>query len=350
MVSKPEGRPRVVICAPLLGRDLTPLRSFEPAIDLVDGNAAFDAFNAARQNGDASAVATARSELATLLIDSDVLCMAFPVLHEIIGLAPKLRWLHHTQAGVSNLWPTDVWQTEVLITSGRGHVRSTAMAEYAIAGAVHFARGIYDAHLDKENGRLDRSHYQLQRLAGSTMGVVGLGGIGSEVARLARALGMRAIATRRSVTHRWANAEGVDLLLPPSELNTLAAESDFVTVCTQLTEETRHLINANVISVMKPSAVIVNVSRGEVIDEAALIAALREHRLQGAVLDVYEGELSGQPPRAGLMETPGLLLTPHISTGGANSANEIMELFAENLRRYLAGEELINVVDRERGY
>jgi phosphoglycerate dehydrogenase-like enzyme len=101
---------------------------------------------------------------------------------------------------------------------------------------------------------------------------------------------------------------------------------------------------------MKPSAVLINVARGEVIDEDALIAALNQGRLRGALLDVYEGEMSGKPPRPALFQTPGLLLTPHISNGGETPGNEFMDLFCENLARYLAGQPLLNLVDRKRGY
>jgi phosphoglycerate dehydrogenase-like enzyme len=279
--------------------------------------------------------------------------MAIPVMTEIVGLAPNLRWLHHTNAGVSNLWVTDAWGSEtVTITSGRGHVRPTAMAEYCIAGALHFARGMHDAYEDKANAKLDRSHFQLLRIEGATMGVVGLGGIGQEVARLAKALGMRVIATRRSATRREENVDNADVLLPASELKSLAAESDFIAVCTQLTPETHHLIDAEVIAAMKPSAVIVNISRGEAIDELPLIEALNAGKLRGAVLDVYEGEMEGKPPRPGLMEARGLVLTPHISTGGEGgpATNQFMQFYCENLGRFVKGQPLLNVVDRARGY
>ena len=341
----------VVVCAPLMGRDLTPVRALEPAIRLIDGNDAFDAHNQSLRQGDKDATTARRRELDALLAEAEVLCLSIPVLREVVQQAPKMRWLHHTQAGVSNLWASDVWAAEnVLLTSGRGHVRPTAMAEYAIAGALTFARGLHDAYFDKPNGRLDRSHYQPVRIEGSTMGVVGLGGIGSEVARLAKALGMRVIATRRSATAPQQNVDGVDLLLPPSGLEQLAAESDFIALCTQLTQETVKLIDANVLAAMKPTAVLVNVSRGEVIDEDAMFEALRSGKLKGAVVDVYDGELEGKPPRPEFFSLPNAVLTPHISTGGTVNDTGLIDLFIENLKRYLNSQELLNVVDRRRGY
>ena len=338
----------VVVCAPLIGRDLTPIRALEPRIRLIDGNDAFDAYNQSLRQGDKDAIAAKRRELDALLAQAEVLCLSIPVLREMVTQAPKLRWLHHTQAGVSNLWATDVWAAEnIVLTSGRGHVRPTAMAEYAIAGALTFARGIHDAYLDKPNGRLDRSHYAPVRIEGSTMGIVGLGGIGSEVARLAKALGIRVIATKRTTD---GDAPNVDVLLPPSGVKQLAAESDFIVLCPQLTQDTLKLIDADVFAVMKPTAVLVNVSRGEVIDEDAMFEALRSGRLKGAVVDVYDGELDGKPPRPELFTLPNAVLTPHISTGGTVNDTRLMDLFVENLRRYLDGQELLNVVDRARGY
>ena len=348
-----EAKPTILVCAPIMGTDLSPVRAFEPAIRVIDANAQWEASQRAARDSDAAARDAAKSALGQLLAQADVVCMAFPALRDVVAQAPRMKWLHHTQAGVSNLWPTDVWQAEhVLLTSGRGHVRPTAMAEYAIAGMLHFARGMHGAGLNKQTGSLDRRAYDMRRVEGSTLGVVGLGGIGKETARLAGALGMRVLATRRSVMARQENVDYADVVLPASALGDMVAQCDFVAVCTQLTKETTHLIDSAVLARMKPSAVITNVSRGEVIDEDALIDAVREGRLAGAVLDVYEGELSAKPPRPELIELPGILLTPHVSAGGtpATGGDEIMSLFCENLRRYLAGEKLVNLVDRSRGY
>jgi phosphoglycerate dehydrogenase-like enzyme len=338
----------VLVCAPLIGRDLSPIRALEPRIRLIDGNDAFDAYNASLRQGDRQVIAARRRDLDALLAQAEVLCLSIPVLREIVAQAPRLRWLHHTQAGVSNLWATDVWAKEdVVLTSGRGHVRPTAMAEYAIAGALTFARGIHDAYQDKPNGRLDRAHYAPVRIEGSTLGIVGLGGIGSEVARLGKALGMRVIATRRTAA---AAAPNVEVVLPPSGLKQLAAESDFIVLCTQLTQETLKLIDADVLALMKPTAVLVNVSRGEVIDEDAMFEALRLGKLKGAVVDVFDGELDGKPPRTEFFKLPSAVLTPHISTGGSVNDTRLMDLFVENLARYVDARDLLNVVDRARGY
>ena len=134
-------------------------------------------------------------------------------------------------------------------------------------------------------------------------------------------------------------------------LTELAAASDYVAVCAQLTPETRGMIGARVFAAMRPASVLINVARGELVDEDALVAALREGRLRGALLDVYDGELDGRPPRPELVELPQVILTPHISgRGDPEGVEPAKRLFAENLRRYLDGQPLLNQVDRNRGY
>jgi phosphoglycerate dehydrogenase-like enzyme len=341
----------VVVCAPILGRDLGPIRSISPTLNVIDANAAFEDWRAARRAADQQMLTDATKRLSESLAEADVLCMMYPMLEEVVTLAPRLRWLHHTQAGVSNLWSSDVWTARhVLITSGRGHVRPTAIAEYCLAAASGFARGLHDGYLDRHRGRLDLTHYRPLRIAGATMGVVGLGGIGKEVARLSQALGMRVVATRRSAVAVFQNVDHADLIVPPAQMGRLAAESDFIAVCTALTHETQRLLNAEFFAQTAKEPLLVNISRGEVVDETAMLDALDGGRLRGAVLDVYDGELERKPPRPELLSHPNIVLTPHVSGLGAAEDGSFMALFCENLQRYLNGEELLNVVDRDRGY
>ena len=162
---------------------------------------------------------------------------------------------------------------------------------------------------------------------------------------------MRVVATRRSVTEARPNVQGVDLLLPASHLLELAAASDFLVVCAQLTAETTGLLGKEVFASLKTGAVIINIARGEEIDEIALIDAVSSGHLRGALLDVYDGELANRPPRQELLDLPQIILTPHISTLGDSSRQEpVRRLFAENLRRFLSSEPLLNLIDRTRGY
>jgi len=323
----------VVVMAPALGSDLSYVSAVDPRISVIDAN---------RADGD---------ELDGALAVADVLLVGYPVPSQIAARAPHLTWAHHTQAGVSNLHNSDLWTSNVTLTSSRGIVSAGAIAQYVIAAAAFFARGLHEGTRQKQAGLFTRGGYDMVSFQHATMGIVGLGGIGREVARQARGLGMRVLATRRSAAAPAYDTDGVDRLLPAGQLHEMAAESDFLAVCSQLTPETTGMINAGVFTALKPGAVLINVARGEEVDEDALIEALTTGDLRGAVLDVHDGELAGQQPRPELLQLPQVLLTPHISGRGESASRDpIRRLFADNLVRFLRGEPLLNVVDRQRGY
>jgi phosphoglycerate dehydrogenase-like enzyme len=341
------GEVNVAVIAPILGRDLSFVSDVDPRVRVFDASFAAPG-RLANPGGPA---APDSGPLAAILAQAEVLLVGFPVPEGLAARSPRLVWAHHTQAGVSNLAGTDLWGSEVILTSSRGAVAATAIAEYALAAAAHFARGLHEAARQKAAGQFTRQGYQMRTLGGATMGVIGLGGIGREVARLSRAAGMRVIGTRRSAQAPLPDADGADLVLPAGRILEVAAESDFLVVCSQLTDQTRGFINAPVFAAMKPDAVLINVARGEEVDEDALVEAVTAGRIRGAVLDVYDGELAGRPPRPELTGLPQILLTPHISASGdTNMAGPLRRLFAENLRRYLDSQPLLNVVDRARGY
>jgi phosphoglycerate dehydrogenase-like enzyme len=336
----------VAVMAPVLGADLSYVTDVDRRVQALDANGVL---------GDSRHGLPGQSltpdRVNDILAVADVLLVGFPVPDQLAGRAPRLAWAHHTQAGVSNLAGSDLWTSPVTLTTSRGAVGATAIAEYVMAAASYFARGLQEGARQKQDGVFTAGGYELTSLRGATMGVLGLGGIGREVARLARAAGLRVIATRRSLDAPAADTGGADLVLPASRILQVAAESDFLAVCSQLTPETRGLVGSRVFAAMKPGAVLINIARGEEVDEDALIAAVTTGRIRGAVLDVYDGELAGRPPRAELLSLPQILLTPHISTrGDAGLAEPVRHLFAENLRRFLDGRPLLNVVDRDRGY
>jgi phosphoglycerate dehydrogenase-like enzyme len=344
---------KVLVMAPHLGDDLAFVSNVHPRVEVLDGNRAFGAelVEQGLLPGPVRSDAPPREERDRLLADGEVLLLGFPVPLRLVDRMPSLRWAHHTQAGVSNLLRSDLWTSAVTLTSSRGAVGVTAIAEFTLAGILHFARGL-DTVTQREPGQaFSRDDYHLTSVAGATVGVVGLGGIGQEVARLARAVGMRVVGTRRSVTTPQADVDGADLLLPASQLVELAAQSDVVVVCSQLTPETRRMIDRPVFAAMKAGSVLINIARGEEVDEVALLEAVGSGHLRGALLDVHDGESSGQPPRRELLDAPNILLTPHISAAGDASKGEpVKRLFAENLRRFIEGDPLVNLVERTRGY
>ena len=272
------------------------------------------------------------AEVEEILGVAEVLLVGYPVPKALASRAPRLVWAQHTQAGVSNLLGSDLWQSSVVLTSSRGAVGTIAIAEYVLAAASHFARGLHDATLQKHAGTFARDGYEMITLRGATMGIVGLGGIGQQVARLSRAFGMRVVGTRRSVSGPLTNVAESDLVLPADQLEELAAMSDFLVICSQLTEETRGMINDRVFAAMKPSAVLINIARGEEIDEEALLAAPKP----GTDPRRGAGRLRRRtrrtrPRRRSSFEHPQVLLTRHISgRGDPSSAEPVRQLFANN--------------------
>jgi phosphoglycerate dehydrogenase-like enzyme len=256
-----------------------------------------------------------------------------------------LRFVHQIPAGVSNLTRGDLWQSAVPVTSGRGAGSTLPIAEWAIAVMMALSKELPRAFGQRAAGKLDRQAFDGRQIDGKTLAVIGLGGIGQQVARLGKALGMRVIGTRRSDEP----VEHVDRLYRPSELAAVLAQSDVVVVASQLTAETHHLMNGAAFAAMRPGAFLVNVARGELIDEAALVDALRAGQVGGFAADVYEGEFDHGPPEA-LLAFENVILTPHTSGMTEHAPTGPLEILRENLRRSLAGEPLLNQVDWSRGY
>ncbi|MDH3680044.1 MAG: D-2-hydroxyacid dehydrogenase [Acidimicrobiia bacterium] len=286
-----------------------------------------------------------RAERDAVLADADVILAGFPVPLDLRARAPRLQWFHQTPAGASNLQRCDLWGSDVLVTTSRGLGNTLAIAEYVVGAFLHFARALHLAADDRQRGAFDRRSYRPVLLAGKTVCVIGTGGIGQEVGRLCSALGMRVIGTRKAAGERV--PPGFAEVAPPSRLHELLADATFVAVCSQWTPETHGLIGREALAAMPDGAVLVNVARGEVVDEAALIDGL--DRLRGVALDVYVGEFE-RPPPPELWSHPRVLITPHVSGGADHRSSRPLELFCENLAALLEGRPLVNLVDWQRGY
>lgn len=300
---------------------------------------------------DANQRGASRKERDALLREAHIILLALPYPTRLYSRTENLLWVHHPAAGASNLRNSDLWGAPVPVTTSRGANAPVPIAEMAIAGAFIFAKGLHPA---LRGSTLRRDFAGNVTLAGKTMGIIGLGGIGTHVARLARGMGMRVIATRRSAAHQQPDVDGVDLLFPPRELHAMLSQSDYVTVCAMLTSETEGLLEDKAFAAMKDGCVVINVARGEIIDERAMIAALRSGKLRGAYLDTHVGETNGLEtnglPNPELRALPNVVITPHISSRTDNRGTVGFDLFVENLRRFLAREPLKNVVDWQRGY
>lgn len=289
-----------------------------------------------------------RVERDALLAEAEFVLVTFPFPLDLRARAPRLKWVHQRPAGASNQKAGDLWDSDVMVTTSRGYAANLPMAEYVIAGFLHFARGLDRAAEHRSAQRFDRHAYRPIQLAGKTACIVGAGGIGQEVGRLAAALGMRVVGTRYSVGGDL--PEGFVDIRGPDGLFDLLGAADFVAVCCQWTPETEGLIGRNAFAAMKPGAVLVNVARGEIIDESALIEALTADKLRGVALDVYVGEFEG-PPDERLWKDPRVLITPHISAGAdVAKRSRYMDVFCHNLEAYRDGRPLENVIDWTRGY
>ena len=330
------------------------IRAVDPSVDLAMAPGWFDgeiretwpAFTTERYLRRGSRGRGTREERDALLAAANIVVIGFPFPLDIRARAPKLEWVHQRPAGASNLRRGDLWDTGVVVTSSRGRAHNLPIAEYAVAGILHFAKGLQVAETERAERRFRAPAYAPVQLAGKTVCVVGAGGIGREVGRLCAALGMRVVGTRRSPappSRGFVEIRGAD------GLPDLLADSDFVVVCCQWTPETENLIDRDAFAAMKDGAALVNIARGEIVDEEALIAALAAGKIRGAALDVYTGEFDRAPdPR--LWGDPRVLLTPHISAAADVSSHRGADLFVENLRRFVASEPLANVIDWARGY
>jgi len=286
---------------------------------------------------------TAREKLDAMLAEAEVI-YGLILPQNLLVRAPRLKWVQTMSAGVDRFARMDIWQSPVIITGVSG-IHATPIGEFVLEFMLMFAKRAPQCFQMKQNREWKR--FMPSVLRGKTVGIVGLGNIGKEVARLSKAFGMRVIANRRSVT-KLNRARYVDKLLPAEQLNQLLSESDYVVVATPLTPETRGLIGEKELRAMKPSAYIINIARGGMIDEQALIRALEEKRIAGAGLDVVATEPLS--PESRLWDFDNVILSPHVAGGMEDYMERATEVFCENLKRYLNGKKLLNVVDRKRGY
>jgi phosphoglycerate dehydrogenase-like enzyme len=257
--------------------------------------------------------------------------------------SPGLRWVQTTSAGAGEQVASAELSADdlrrVTVTSAAG-IHAGPLAEFALLGLLAFARGLPRLLADQRARRW--GHYTVDELSGRTLLIVGLGQIGEEVARLAAAFGMRVIGVNRSGT---ADSPHVDEVRRTSALHECLPRADAIVIAAPLTEETAGLIDAAAIARMRPGAILVNVGRGGVVDEVALIEALRSRRIAGAALDVFASE--PLPSDSPLWELPNVLVSPHTAGLSAREDERIVSLFVENLGRYLRGEQLRNRVDPE---
>jgi phosphoglycerate dehydrogenase-like enzyme len=264
-------------------------------------------------------------------------------LAEVVTGLPRLRWVHATSAGAGEQvrragLPAEALE-RVAVTTSSG-VHAVPLAEFAIFGLLAVAKDLPRLIEDQRARAWPEIRQPFRELSGQTLFLVGLGEIGREVARLGKALGMRTVGFRRT---EGPPPEWVDEVHGPERLAELAGRADAMVVSLPLTDQTAGLIDRATIERLPPGCIFVNIGRGAVVDEPALVDALRDRRIAGAVLDVFATE--PLPADSSLWTLPNVLVTPHAAALSARENERITELFVDNLRRYLDGRPLRNLVE-----
>ncbi|PJF43721.1 MAG: hypothetical protein CUN55_07610, partial [Phototrophicales bacterium] len=275
----------------------------------------------------------------------------------------NVKWIHSIFSGVENILkdPFMLANPQIILTNSGG-IHAAKIGEYVIGMMLALGHRIplllqHQARQEWSDQRY--SLFMAQELGQSTVGILGYGRIGQEIARLCKAFGATVLATKRDVRHPTDEryhiegrgdpaAEMVDRLYPPEATGFMIKECDFVVITLPLTDQTRGFFGEQLIQKMKSTAFLINVGRGGIVDEVALAKALQEGRLGGAAFDVFEHE--PLPVDSPLWKAPNIIISPHISGNMVNYTKRAADIFIENLQRYLHGQPLLNVVNREKGY
>lgn len=280
--------------------------------------------------------------------------VGYGIAPEILEHGDSLRWVHTGSAGVGSSLSLEMLGSDVVLTNSAG-IHGPPMAETVLGMILHFARGFdFAVEAKRERAWHNAPFYEaespVRELGQSTVGIIGFGGIGREVGDRVLALGARVLGLKRRPPDESSAAAtpGVEIVHGDEGLASLAVESDYLVVTAPYTEATRGLVSRELLGRMKRGAVLINVSRGALVDEVALVEALRDGRLRGAALDVFQKE--PLPSDHDLWDLPNLLITPHVSPVTRGFWRREVDLIVENIGHLVAGRPLRNVVDKQAGY
>jgi phosphoglycerate dehydrogenase-like enzyme len=286
--------------------------------------------------------------LAVQVVDADAIC-SMRITSELFRAAPKLKWIHSVAAGIGGLMIPEVLSSNLFITNARG-IFSTVMAEHTLGMILAFSRRLIESYRFQQDHQWARDALwaiqpPMGEISGKTLGIIGYGSIGREIGRRARALGMKILAMKKDPS---TGVEHADHVFTLATRNELLKESDFVVLALPHTPDTKQVLGEAEFKVMKPGSYVINIGRGKLIDEEALLRALREGRIAGAGLDVFSTEPLpiGHP----LWDQPNVLITPHSAAIFPEFWPKSLALLGENIRRFRSGETLKNLVDKKRGY
>jgi phosphoglycerate dehydrogenase-like enzyme len=267
------------------------------------------------------------------------------LLREVFLLCPHVQWVHTRSAGLDNILFPEILSSPVPLTNGTG-VFSPSLGEFALAAILFFAKDLRRMVRNQEAGVWEQ--FDITEITGQTVGIVGYGDIGRAVATRVRSMGMRVLAVKRSGTPIYNMDPLVARIYGPDRLREMLPECDYVVVSAPLTPESRGMIDAAAFEAMKRDAVVINVGRGPVIDEAAMVRALSHGRIKGAALDVFDREplAAGHP----FYTLPNVLLSPHCADHTPDWMERAMQFFIDQFERFQKGEPLLNIVDKAKGY
>lgn len=267
------------------------------------------------------------------------------LLRKVFLIAPRLRWIHSRAAGLEQTFFPELIESKVILTNGSG-VFSPSLGEFALAAILYFAKDFPRMTRNQRAGVWEQ--FDVNMISGKTVGIVGYGSIGRAIAVRARALEMKVIGLRRRVSQQAEKDPLIDQIYAPDQRQEMLSRCDYVVVTLPLTPQTRNMIADAEFAALKKDAVLINVGRGPVIDEQALIKTLSENRIRGAALDVFDQEPlpHGHP----FYSMENVLLSPHCADHTPDWLDESMRFFFTQLDRFRCGEPLLNVVDKSSGY
>ena len=286
---------------------------------------------------------TDSEKLPALLKETEILLTFLQCDRKMIDTAPHLKWIQAISAGVDYMALDEIERRGIVLTNGRG-IHKIHMAEYAVAAMINLARGFHLMFLNQLQKKWERSVSQ-EEIYGATVGIIGLGAIGAEIAKKAAFMGMHVIGVKRTS----GPVDHVDEVHVPDDMAAVFQRSDYIINLLPYTQETEMLIDQRFFDQMKPTACFINIGRGRTVNEDDLIEALRNKKIRAMVSDVYYTE--PLPPESPLWDLDNVILTPHICGVSPQYMARAMQIIAHNLNVYLSGQgEMINLVDIQAGY
>jgi phosphoglycerate dehydrogenase-like enzyme len=309
------------------------ISNISPRIKVMDISSLIQA----EESGDTAA----KKQVDAILAESEVL-HGFPPPANLIARAPNLKWIQSPLTGIDHFLTPDIVASPVLLSNSRG-IHGSQVSELAIMLMLMLSKRAAACIVSQKENKWQP--FTPDILYHKTVGILGLGVIGTELAKLLRAFHMNVLV----MESRKVKKPGfVDEIMPPSQLNLILEKSDFVVVTLPLIPETEKIINESALHSMKPTAFLINVARGGIIDEKALIRALQEKWIAGAGLDVFE--IEPLPASSELWRLPNVIITPHCAGRRPDYDKLATDLFCKNLRNYLSGKDLLNLIDKRKGF